>query len=81
MPKVKKVKDFKFTSTQSDWLRKFFNGYKDLVKADPEDSENSWAPFFEGIFTELEEEFQISNVAPRDKVMEVGVFLIFNVPR
>lgn len=73
MAKAKKVKAFKFTITQSEWLEKFLDGYRTVVKNDPDDSANTLAPFLDDIFTKLENEYSVvSESSPREKVIEVG---------
>lgn len=70
--KKKKVKPFKFTATQSEWLEQHLAGYMAAEESDPSDHNTQVTAFLENTYQEAEAEFGITVYDSKDAIMEVS---------
>ena len=64
------VKTYKFTSTQSDWLKRFITGYISAEDADPDDVSGAVTKFVEDAYKELVAKYDMEEEAQKDLIVK-----------
>ena len=69
-----KIKTFKFTSTQSDWLKQFTSRYISIEDADPDDVSGALTTFVEETYKELVAKYELEQDAEKDLIVKVYIY-------
>ena len=68
----RKVKTFKFSSSQSDWLKQFAARYMTIEDNDPDDHSGDLTKFIQDTYAELTQKYNFGDSREKDIIIKVS---------